>query len=146
MKIAVTAIGDTLDAAVAPQFSRCAHVLFIDTEDTRVRAFPNPYMRESGAEVGRRLAGWIARRGADVVLTGSADPDASTAFDAAGIQSVVDCSGNVRHAVEAFRADAAGSEEAPPRGARAPGRPRRRRRRTRRREHRGREPESGPAR
>ena len=136
MKIAVTASGDTLDAAVDERFGRCAHVLFVETEDMQVKALANPYAKESGGEVGRRVAGWIARRGADVVLTGSLGPEASHALDAAGIRAVADCGGTVRQAVDAFTAREP-EEISDDRRRQRAGSPMRRRRRRRRRERRG---------
>jgi len=101
MKIAVTAQGDTLDSPVEPRFGRCSHVLLLESKDMGVEVVSNPYAEESGG-AGSRLAGLVAARGVDVVLTGSPGPNTLVALEVAGIRTVVGCSGTARQALEAF--------------------------------------------
>jgi predicted Fe-Mo cluster-binding NifX family protein len=40
MKIAVSAIGDNLDAQLDPRFGRCLYFIFVDTESMEFDAMP----------------------------------------------------------------------------------------------------------
>ncbi|MDY7110172.1 MAG: NifB/NifX family molybdenum-iron cluster-binding protein [Planctomycetota bacterium] len=103
MKIAITSQGDNLNSAIDQRFGRCPYLLIVETDGMQGEAVVNPYADESGG-VGSRLAGLVADKGAEVVLTGTLGPNAQDALDAAGIRAVLDCAGTVRESVESFKA------------------------------------------
>ncbi len=101
MKIAVSSEGPDLDCNVDQRFGRCAHVLLVETDNMSFEALKNPYTNKTGG-AGSRLAGLVASRGVKLVLTGSLGPHAQQALDTAGICTVLNNSGTVRQAVEAY--------------------------------------------
>lgn len=102
MKIAVTAMGPTLDASVDPRFGRCPYFVFVETEDMSFEARENTnVMRGGGA--GIQSAQWMSDQGVECVLTGNCGPNAYRTLEAAGIKVVIGCSGTVREAVERHR-------------------------------------------
>ena len=102
MKVAVTAEGPTLEAAVDPRFGRCPYFIVVSAPDlTVVESIANPFQdRQGGA--GIQAGKLMAERGVQAVLTGRCGPNAVEALAAAGIRIVPDCTGTVREAVEAF--------------------------------------------
>ena len=103
MKIAVTAIGPSLDAAVEPRFGRCPYFLIIDPDSLSFESVENPNAALGGG-AGIQSAQLIAEKGAEVVLTGNCGPNAYQTLSAAGIGVVIGCSGTARGVVEQFKA------------------------------------------
>jgi predicted Fe-Mo cluster-binding NifX family protein len=101
-KIAVTAVGPSLDAAVDPRFGRCRYFVIVDSETGTIETLENTNV--SGRGAGVQSAQMIASKGAKVLLTGKCGPSASRALSAAGIQVVSGCSGTVRTAIKQFKA------------------------------------------
>jgi len=100
MKIAVSAMGPSLDAEVDPRLGRCQYLIFVDTDTMNYEALQNPYISAMGG-AGIQTAQLIAEKGAKVVLTGHAGPNAFQALSSAGIQVIT--AGTVREAVERWR-------------------------------------------
>ena len=102
-KIAVTAAGPSLDAAVDPRFGRCPHLVIMDVGKGICEAFEN-----SNASVGRsagaQMAEMIASEGVQVVLTGKCGPSAFRALSAAEVKVVSGCSGNIRDVLQQYQA------------------------------------------
>ena len=103
MKIAVTATGPGLDAAVEPRFGRCPYFLIVDPDSLDLEAIENPNVALGGG-AGIQSAQLIAEKGAKVVLTGNCGPNAYQTLSAASVGVVVGCSGTVRQVVEQFKA------------------------------------------
>ncbi len=101
MRVAVTATGPSLDAALDPRFGRCAYFVFVETEDMTFEAVENANSALGGG-AGIQSAQLIAQKGAKVVLTGNCGPNAHQTLGAAGIDVVVGCSGTVSEAVGRF--------------------------------------------
>jgi len=102
LKVAVSATGADLDAAVDPRFGRCPYFLIIETDTMQFEAIPNlSQYAPSGA--GIQAAQMIASRGARVVLTGNVGPNAFQALSAAGIKIITGVMGTVREAVEKYK-------------------------------------------
>ena len=101
MKIAISATGPSLDAAVDPRFGRCSCFVLVDTDDMTFEAVEN---RNSmlGGGAGIQSAQLMAQKGVKAVLTGNCGPNAHEALRAAGIDVVVGCSGPVSEVVERF--------------------------------------------
>jgi predicted Fe-Mo cluster-binding NifX family protein len=102
-KIAVTSTGPTLDDTVAPRFGRCAYFLIIDPGSLDFEPVENPNIMLGGG-AGIQSAQLMANKGVSVVLTGNCGPNAFRTFGAAGIQVITGITGQVRQAVERFRA------------------------------------------
>ncbi len=103
MKIAVTAAGPSLEAAIDPRFGRCSCFLIVDTDAMTFEAIENANGALGGG-AGIQSAQLIARKGAGAVLTGSCGPNAHRTLAAAGIDVMVGCGGTVSEAVERFKA------------------------------------------
>jgi predicted Fe-Mo cluster-binding NifX family protein len=103
MKVAVTATGPTLDAAVDPRFGRCTTMLLIETDDMSFEGIDNA-SSSLGGGAGIQTAQMVAHRGAKAVLTGSCGPNAHQTLSAAGIEVFVGCSGTVSEVVARFKA------------------------------------------
>jgi predicted Fe-Mo cluster-binding NifX family protein len=103
MKVAVSATGPSLEAAVDPRFGRCACFVVVDTEDGTFQVIDNG-SSSLGGGAGIQAARLVAERGATTVLTGSVGPNAHETLSAAGIAVVLDCGGTVSEAVARLRA------------------------------------------
>jgi len=101
MKVAVTAMGSTLQAVVDPRFGRCSTFVIVETDDMTFEAVENENWRLSG-EAGIRSATFVASRGVKAVLTGNCGPKAHQTLSAAGVDVVVGCSGHVAEVVARF--------------------------------------------
>jgi predicted Fe-Mo cluster-binding NifX family protein len=102
MKVAVSAMGLTLDAVVDPRFGRCSHFVLVETEDMTLEAIEN-VNSSLGGGAGIQSAQLMAQKGVKAVLTGNCGPNAHQTLSAAGIDVVVGCSGTVSEAIERFK-------------------------------------------
>lgn len=103
MKVAISATGKNLDAAVDPRFGRCSTLLFVETGDMSFEAVDNGNSLLGGG-AGIQTAQLVAHKGAKAVLTGSCGPNAHQTLSAAGIEVFVGCSGTVSEVVAHFKA------------------------------------------
>jgi predicted Fe-Mo cluster-binding NifX family protein len=104
MRVAVTATGPSMDAAVDPRFGRCACFVLVETDGMTFDALENASTSLDGG-AGIQSARQLAQRGAKAVLTGSCGPNAQQALSAAGIAVIVGRSGTVAEVVERFKSD-----------------------------------------
>ena len=102
-KIAVTSTGPTLEDTVEPRFGRCAYFLIINPDSLDFEPIENPNIALGGG-AGIQSAQLMATKGVSVVLTGNCGPNAFQTFGAAGIQVITGITGQVRKAVERFKA------------------------------------------
>ena len=102
MKIAVSATGPTLEAAVDPRFGRCSFFIIVETESLDFEAIENPNIALSGG-AGIQSAQMMAEKGVQSVLTGNCGPNASNTFSATGIEVITGCSGIVKDAINDFK-------------------------------------------
>jgi predicted Fe-Mo cluster-binding NifX family protein len=98
MKVAVSAAGRTLDAAVDPRFGRCSTFVLVETDTMSFEAIDND-SGSLGGGAGIKTAQWVAQKGVRAVLTGACGPNAHEALSAAGIDVIVGCSGTVARSV-----------------------------------------------
>lgn len=105
MKIAVSAIGDTLEATIDERFGRCRYFLIVDTETMSVEAFANTNGELSGS-AGIQSAAFVASKGVEAVLTGNCGPKAMQVFSEAKIRVILNQRGVARNVVEKFNAGA----------------------------------------
>jgi predicted Fe-Mo cluster-binding NifX family protein/ferredoxin len=112
MKIAVTSTGPTLDDNVETRFGRCAYFLIIDTGTMQFEAIENPNIALGGG-AGIQSAQLMSEKGVRTVLTGNCGPNAFNVFGQTGIQVIVGVSGNIRNAIEQFKAGKFASADGP---------------------------------
>lgn len=103
MKIAITSTGTTLDDNVEARFGRCPYFLIIETDTMEVEPIENPNISLGGG-AGTQSAQLMAEKGVSSVLTGNCGPNAFRVFGAASINVITGVSGQVRNAVEQFKA------------------------------------------
>ena len=103
MKVAISAMGHTLDAIVDPRFGRCATLVLVDTDTMSVEALDNGN-RSLGGGAGIQTAQLVAHKGVKAVLTGSVGPNAHQTLSAAGIDVFVGCIGTVADTLARFKA------------------------------------------
>ncbi len=104
MKIAVSASGPTLDAAVDPRFGRAPYLLIVDPDTLEFEAVANQINLQAAQGAGIQTAALVARYQPAAVLTGNCGPKAFQTLRAAGISVIVEVNGPVRQAVEQFQA------------------------------------------
>lgn len=104
MKLIITAQGPSLESAVERRFGRCAWLILFDTETKQWEGFQNPGVSQSGG-AGVAAAQFVVDKGAEVVISGDFGPNASRAFEAAGIgmQRFTDNITTVQEAADQFK-------------------------------------------
>ena len=105
MKIAVTAVGDGMDAQVDPRFGRAAYFALVDTETMAYEAVANGNVAASGG-AGINAAKVVIDSGAQAVLTGNCGPNAERTLRAGKVKLYTGVEGTVTAAVEQFKAGA----------------------------------------
>ncbi len=105
MKIAVTAVGSSMDSMVEARFGRAPYYIIVDTETMDYEAIENPNVAAGGG-AGIQSAQFIAGRDIKFLLTGNCGPNAFNVFGAAGVQIIVGVTGTVHQAVEQFKSGA----------------------------------------
>lgn len=103
MKVAVTATGPSLDAAMDPRFGRCSLFVVVETEDMTFETVEN-VNSSLGGGAGIQSGQLMAQKGVKAVLTGNCGPNAHQTLSAAGIQVIVGCNGTVSEAIQRFKA------------------------------------------
>ena len=101
MRVAISSLGNNLDAQISSIFGRCAYLLLADTETMDFQAYANPAVGASGG-AGIQAAQFAIEKGAEAVLTGNVGPNAMEAFQAANVRVYPVWSGTAWQAVEAF--------------------------------------------
>lgn len=105
-KIAVSCMGNNLEAKIDPRFGRANEFLIINSDTMEFDHIDNSKVNEMGSGAGIQTAEMIAKSGANVVLTGSVGPKAAAALSAAGIKFVEGLEGlSVIDAIKKFKAD-----------------------------------------
>ena len=102
MKVAVSAMGKDLNAAVDPRFGRCQQFVIVDTETMQFEVLENPNVTASGG-AGIQTAQWLSGQGVQAVLSGNCGPNAFATLQAADIQVFVGVTGTVRTAIEQYK-------------------------------------------
>jgi len=102
MKVAVSAIGPSLDAEVDPRFGRCQYLIVADPDTMEFESTENTNIMAGGG-AGISTAQMVANMGVQVVLTGNCGPNAYQTLSAAGIQVITGVSGSVKEAIEGYK-------------------------------------------
>jgi len=103
MRIAISATGPSLDAEVDPRFGRCQYFIIADPQTMEFEAVENASAIAAGG-AGIATAQMIAGKGAEVVLTGNAGPNAYQTLSAAGIQVITGVTGRINDAIAGYKA------------------------------------------
>ena len=103
MKIAISAISNTLEAQFSPRFGRCDFFIIIDRETRQWQAYPNPAASARGG-AGPQAIQFIADKGAKAIISGRYGPSAFSALEAAGLQAYLADDGTVNQIFEKFLA------------------------------------------
>jgi predicted Fe-Mo cluster-binding NifX family protein len=102
MKIAVSAMENSLDSQIDPRFGRCQYFLIIDPDTMELEAVSNKGAAASGG-AGIQAAQTVANKGVGVLITGDIGPNAFQTLSAAGIKVITGASGTVREALERYK-------------------------------------------
>jgi len=101
MKIAITAQGKTLDAAVDSRFGRASYFIVVDTETMDYEVIENGGVQSAGgAGIGAAQA--VIDAGVQAVLTGHCGPNAFRTLQAGQVRVYTGIGGTVQQAVEQY--------------------------------------------
>jgi len=102
MKIAVSAVGQNLEARLDPRFGRCSYFLIVDPDTMEFEVFDNA-SAALGSGAGVQAAQFVASKGAGAVITGHCGPKAMDVLSAGGIQVFAGQEGILRDIVSAYK-------------------------------------------
>jgi predicted Fe-Mo cluster-binding NifX family protein len=102
MKIAVTAQGTDLGAAVDPRFGRTQYFIVVDTETQEVSVVDNQVNLNAAQGAGIQAGKNVVELGVQAVITGHVGPKAFATLQAGGIDVYNGASGTVNNAIEQF--------------------------------------------
>lgn len=111
MKVAVTAVGETLDSGIDPRFGRASGFIIFDTSDGSFIYMSNRVMMESVQGAGIQTARNIIESGAKKVITGNVGPKAFATLNSAGIEIYTGAAGTVKEALDALNSGSLGKTE-----------------------------------
>lgn len=112
MKIAVSAVGKTLDSQVDQRFGRCSYFLIVDSVTMSFDVMTNEAAGAMGG-AGIQAAQAVANKSVKVVITGNVGPNAFQTLSASGMEIITGASGKVRDAVERYKRGELRKTEAP---------------------------------
>lgn len=103
MKIAVSAMGASLDSQVSEKFGRAPYFVIVDTDTMKLTPLLNSAESMQGG-AGPEAVRQVSAHGVSAVLTGQLGPNAQNALAAAKITAVTGVSGTktVKQAVEEY--------------------------------------------
>jgi len=104
MKVAVTAMGSSLESEVDQRFGRAKFFIVVDTDTGGMEAHDNEVNLNAAQGAGIQSAQNLAALGVSAVLTGHLGPNAFRTLSAAGIKAYTGVQGTVGEAVEGFKA------------------------------------------
>ena len=103
MKVAISAMGPDLNAAMDPRFGRARYFLIIEPQTMEFEVLSNPNIDTMGG-AGIQSAQLIGKRGIEAVITGQVGPNAFQTLSAIGVRIHEIMSGTVRQAIDAYKA------------------------------------------
>lgn len=103
MKLAISSLGENLDAQVDPRFGRCKFLIFFDEETGNFITEQNANIMAQGG-AGIQTSQFVAEKNAEVVITGQLGPNAITTLHSAGIKTFGNAEGTVRQAISDYKA------------------------------------------
>ncbi|MDA3971421.1 MAG: NifB/NifX family molybdenum-iron cluster-binding protein [Desulfobulbaceae bacterium] len=106
MKIAISSTGEGLNDQVDPRFGRAPYLCLYDTGSKAiVEVINNGTGVQAAQGAGITVAGLVASKNVEFVLTGKVGPKAMAVLDKAHIKVISDVTGSVADAVAAFTGD-----------------------------------------
>lgn len=103
MKVAISAMGPDLNAAMDPRFGRARYFLIIEPQTMEFEVLSNPNIDTMGG-AGIQSAQLIGKRGIEAVITGQVGPNAFQTLSAIGVRIHEIMGGTVRQVIEAYKA------------------------------------------
>ena len=103
MRIVVSSTGNSLESEVDVRFGRCPYFIFVDLDDKEIKNYEvieNTSTKQTGG-AGLTAAEFVAKKGAQAVITGNIGPRAFSVFRQFNID-VYPVTGKVSDAVKAF--------------------------------------------
>jgi len=104
MKIAVSASGDNLDANVDSRFGRCSYFIIVEIERNEIKnhEIVSNQAVQAMRGAGIQAAKTVAKKGAEVVITGNIGPNAFNVLSQTGIKVITGVTGSVKEVVEKY--------------------------------------------
>jgi predicted Fe-Mo cluster-binding NifX family protein len=103
LKIAISAMGNSLDAEVNQRFGRTRWLIIFETENGEYEAIDNSDNYNAPQGAGIKTADTVAKKGCKAVITGHLGPKAFTVLNRAGIKGYNCQSGTVQEAIEKYK-------------------------------------------
>jgi len=104
MKIAVTTVGNNMDAAVDPRFGRAQNFLVYDTESEETTVYPNEQNLQAAQGAGVQAGQNILQTGAEILISGNIGPKAFTVLQQGGVKVYTCTSGTVKEVIADYQA------------------------------------------
>ena len=103
MKIAISSTGQDMSADVDPRFGRAAYLCIFDTsKNEMLEVIDNSESKNASQGAGITVAGLVASKGVETILTGRVGPKAMAVVEKANIKVVSGVSGSVEQTIAAF--------------------------------------------
>ena len=103
MKVAVTAQGTELNAAMDPRFGRARYFIVVDTETQESSAVDNQMNLNAAQGAGIQAGRNVVELGVKAVITGHVGPKAFATLQAGGVEIYNGASGTVADAIEQYK-------------------------------------------
>ena len=103
MKLALPGSGKEMNTLIDPRFGRCRYFMVIDPDTLAFEARENPF-RTADRGAGIQAAQWMADQCVKTVMAGRVGPNAFKVLKRAGITVITGIQGEIREAVETYRA------------------------------------------
>ena len=101
IKLCISSTGEDLNSNVDPRFGRCNYFLIINPNKMNFELVLNENSNAMGG-AGIQAAELLAKKGADIVITGNVGPNAFQTLKAANIKIITGVSGNIKRIVEKY--------------------------------------------
>lgn len=101
MKLCISATGEDLDSNVDPRFGRSNYFVIVNSNDMSFEVIKNENSQAMGG-AGIRTAELIAKKGANIVITGNIGPNAFETLKAAGVKVITGVDGKIKDVVNKY--------------------------------------------
>ena len=101
IKLCISSTGEDLNSNVDPRFGRCNYFLIINPNKMNFELVLNKNSNAMGG-AGIQTAELLAKKGADIIITGNVGPNAFKTLKAANIKIITGVSGNIKTVLEKY--------------------------------------------